>query len=72
MQVNEYSYSQQLLAQLTALIMEQSEDLSEALEQQHAIKQALREEGAKELKDKATEVQNGFPQHLQHIAKPAS
>ena len=69
---NKYNYSQQLLAPLTALIMEQSEDLGEALEQQQAIKQTLRTERASELKDKATKLQNRLPQHLQHTTTLAS
>ena len=38
MQANEYNYSQQLSAPLTALIVEQTEDLGKALKQQHVIK----------------------------------
>ena len=63
-QANEYNYAQQLSAPLTALTMEQSEDLREALEQQQAIKQTLWAEQVSELKDKAIELQNRLPQHL--------
>ena len=71
-QTNEYNYSQQLSAPLTALIMEQSEDLGEALEQQQAIKRSLRAKRASDVKDKAIVLQNHLPPHLQHTVKLAS
>ena len=66
MQANEYNYPQQLSAPLTTLIMEQSEDLGKALEQQLAIKQTLQAERGKELKDKATELENHLPTTKNH------
>ena len=71
-QTNEQNHSQRLSAPLSALIVQQSEDLGEAQEQQQAIKQTLRAERSREQKDTATELQNRLPQHLQHAANLAS
>ena len=60
-QTEEHNYSQRLSAPLTALIVQQSEDLGEAREQQHAIKPTLRAERLREQKSMATELKKPPP-----------
>ena len=59
------------VAPLTALIVQQSEDLGEAQEQQQAIKSTLRAERLRDQKSTATELINRLPR-LQHVANLAS
>ena len=68
----EHNYSQRLSAPLTALIVQQSEDLGEAQEQQQAIKSTLRAERLRDQKSMATELINRLPRRLQHVANLAS
>ena len=68
----ELNYSQRLSAPLTALIVQQSEDLGEAQEQQQAIKSTLRAERLRDQKSTATELINRLPRRLQHVANLAS
>ena len=68
----EHNYSQRLSAPLTALIVQQSEDLGGAQEQQQAIKLTLRAERLRDQKSTATELINRLPRRLQHVANLAS
>ena len=71
-QTEEHNYSQRLSAPLTALIVQQSEDLGGAQEQQQAIKLTLRAERLRDQKSTATELINRLPRRLQHVANLAS
>ena len=71
-QTDEYNLSQRLSAPLTALIVQQSEDLGAAREQQQAVKKALRAERSSQQKSIATELKSSLPPQLQRAANLAS
>ena len=68
----EYSNSLRLSAPLTDRIVQQTEDLGEAIEQQQTITATLRAERRRQQESTATELKARFPQQLRRAADLAS
>ena len=68
----EYRHSLHLSAPITNLIVQQSEVLGDASDQQQAVKASIRVERRNQLKRVASELKNRLPRHLCRAAELAS